>query len=89
MALEPIVYHGMGQCFRLFAVASYDFASAFNIVRMNGYAPLIAFDPGADAVPYASIFHKDIFAPWIVHRHFNAVSVSHFDATEWAPSTAS
>ncbi len=63
MAVEPIVYHGMSQCFRLFAVASYDFASAFNIIRMNGYAPLIAFDPGADGVPYASILHKDIFVP--------------------------
>jgi len=63
MAVEPIVYHGMSQCFRLFAVAIYDFASAFNIIRMNGYAPLIAFDPGADGVPYASMLHKDIFVP--------------------------
>jgi hypothetical protein len=28
---------------------------------MNGYAPLIALDPGADGVPYASMLHKDIF----------------------------
>jgi hypothetical protein len=63
MAVEPIVYHGMSQCFRLFAVASYDFATAFNIIRMNGYAPLIAFDPGADGVPYASMLHRDIFVP--------------------------
>jgi hypothetical protein len=61
MAVEPIVYHGMSQCFRLFAVAGYDFSGAFNIIRMNGYVPLIAFDPGADGVPYASILHKDIF----------------------------
>ena len=33
------------------------------VIRMNGYAPLIAFDPGADGVPYASILHKDIFVP--------------------------
>jgi hypothetical protein len=66
MAVEPIVYHGMSQCFRSFAVASYDFASAFNIVRMNGYPPLIAFDPGADGVPYASL-HK-IFSSQIECR---------------------
>jgi hypothetical protein len=60
MAVEPIVDHRMSQRFRLFAVASYDFPGAFNITGMNGYAPLIAFDPGADGVPYASVFHQGI-----------------------------
>jgi hypothetical protein len=34
---------------------------------MNGYAPLIAFDPGADGVPYASMLHK-IFSSQIECR---------------------
>jgi hypothetical protein len=58
MAVEPIVDHQMSQRFRLFAVASYDFPGAFNITGMNGCAPLVPFDPGADGVPYASVFHK-------------------------------
>ena len=50
MAVEPIVDHRMRQSFRLLAVAGDDFPCAFNITGMNGYAPLIPFDPGADGV---------------------------------------
>jgi hypothetical protein len=56
MAVEPIVDHRMSQRFRLFAVASYDFPGAFNITGMNGYAPLVPFDPGAEA---RQPFHVD------------------------------
>jgi hypothetical protein len=58
MAVEPIVDHRMSQRFRLLAVAGDDFPCAFNITGMNGYAPLIPFDPGADGVPYTSVFHQ-------------------------------
>jgi hypothetical protein len=60
MAIEPIVDHRMSQRFRLLAVASYVFPGAFNITGMNGYAPVVALDPGADSVPDASVFHQDI-----------------------------
>jgi hypothetical protein len=60
MAVEPIVDHRISQRFSLFAVASYDFPSAFNITGMNGYAPMVPFDPGADGVSYASVFHQGI-----------------------------
>ena len=58
MAVEPIVDHRMSQRLRLLAVAGDDFPCAFNITGMNGYAPLIPFDPGADGVPYTSVFHQ-------------------------------
>jgi hypothetical protein len=58
MAVEPIVDHRMSQRFRLLAVAGNDFPCAFNITGMNGYAPLIPFDPGADGVSYTSVFHQ-------------------------------
>src|SRR5262249_41868179 len=60
MAIEPIVDHRMSQPFRLLAVASYDFPGAFNTTGMNGYAPVVAFDPGADGVPDASVFHQGV-----------------------------
>jgi hypothetical protein len=58
MAVEPIVDHRMSQRLRLLTVAGDDFPCAFNITGMNGYAPLIPFDPGADGVPYTSVFHQ-------------------------------
>jgi hypothetical protein len=62
MAVEPIVDHRMSQRLRLLTVAGDDFPCAFNITGMNGYAPLIPFDPGADGVPYTSVFHQGTFA---------------------------
>jgi hypothetical protein len=50
----------MSQRFRPLAVASYDFSGAFNITGMNGYAPLVPFNPSADGVPYTSVFHQGI-----------------------------
>jgi hypothetical protein len=58
MAVEPIVDHRMSKRFRLLAVAGDDFPCTFNITGMNRYAPLIPFDPGADGVPYTSVFHQ-------------------------------
>ena len=60
MAIEPIVYHRPSQCFGVLAVAGYDFAGAFNIAWINGYEPFVSFDPGADGVPDAPVFHSDI-----------------------------
>jgi hypothetical protein len=58
MAVKPIIDQRMRQRLRLLAVAGDDFPCAFNITGMNGYAPLIPFDPGADGVPYTSVFHQ-------------------------------
>jgi hypothetical protein len=60
MTVEPIVDHRTSQRFRLLAAARYNFPGAFNITGMNGYAPVVPFDPGADGVPYASVFHQGI-----------------------------
>jgi hypothetical protein len=60
MTVEPIVDHRTSKRFRLLAVASCDFPAAFNITGMNGYAPVVPFDPGADGVPYPSVFHQGI-----------------------------
>ena len=60
MAIEPIVYHRPSQCFGVLAVAGYDFAGASNIAWINGYEPFVSFDPGADGVPDAPVFHSDI-----------------------------
>ncbi len=60
MAAEPFVDHRMSPRFRLLAVARYDLREAFNITRMNGYSPVVPFDPGADGVPYTSVFHQVI-----------------------------
>jgi hypothetical protein len=60
MTVEPIVDHRTSQRFRLLAAARYNFPDAFNITGMNGYAPVVPFDPGADGVPYASVFHQGI-----------------------------
>jgi len=34
-----------------------DPASHFNARRVNGYGPLFSFDPRADGISYASVFH--------------------------------
>jgi len=60
MTVEPIVDHRMSPRFRLLAAARYNFRGAFNITGMNGHAPAVPFDPGADGVPYASVFHHGI-----------------------------
>jgi hypothetical protein len=58
VAMEPIVDHRMSPRFRLLAVAGYNFRNAFNITGMNGYSPVVPFNPGADSVPYSSVFHR-------------------------------
>jgi hypothetical protein len=60
MAIEPIVYHGPSPCFGLLAAAGYDFAGGFNIAGINGYHPFVSFDPCANGVPDAPVFHSDI-----------------------------
>jgi hypothetical protein len=60
MAIEPVVYHRTRDRFRLLAHAGYDFAGAFNIAGINGYGPFGSFDPSADGVPDAPVFHSDI-----------------------------
>ena len=62
MQLEPFVDHGVSQQFGLFAVAVYHFSGAFNVLRMNGYDPLVPFDSGADRISYAPVFHSDMIA---------------------------
>ena len=62
MQLEPFVDHGVSQQFGLFAVTVYHFSGAFNVFRMNGYDPLVSFDPGADRVWYSPVFHRDMIA---------------------------
>ena len=63
MAIEPIIYQRPRQRFRLLALASDDFAGAFNIAGINGYGPFGSFDPGADGIPDAPVFHTDILGP--------------------------
>jgi hypothetical protein len=63
MELEPLVDHGVSQQFGLFAVTVYHFSGAFNVLRMNGYDPLVPFDPGADRISYSPVFHSDMIAP--------------------------
>jgi hypothetical protein len=58
----------MGQRFRLLTVARYDLSGAFNVSRMNGYAPFISFDPGADGVPYAPVRGLQIGTPMFSSR---------------------
>jgi hypothetical protein len=62
MHLEPFVDHGVGQQFGLFAVTAYHFSRAFNVLRMNGYDPLVPFDPGADRIAYSPVLHSDMIA---------------------------
>jgi hypothetical protein len=62
MLLEPFVDHGVSQQFGLFAVTVYHFSVAFNVLRMNGYDPLVPFDPGADRISYSPVFHSDMIA---------------------------
>ena len=62
MQLEPFVDHRLSQQFGLFAVTVYHFAGALNVLRMNGYDPLVPFDPGADRVSYSLVFHSDMIA---------------------------
>jgi hypothetical protein len=57
MPVEPFVDHGTSQRFRLRTIAVYDFSRHFNVARMNGYDPLISFDPSADGVSNALVFH--------------------------------
>jgi hypothetical protein len=62
MPLEPFVDHGVSQQFGLFAATVYHFSVAFNVLRMNGYDPLVPFDPGADRISYSPVFHSDMIA---------------------------
>ena len=62
MPLEPFVDHGVSQQFGLFAVTVYHFSGAFDVLRMNGYDPLVPFDPGADRISYSPVFHSDMIA---------------------------
>jgi hypothetical protein len=55
--VEPFVDHGMSQRFRLRTIAIYDLSGHFNVARMNGYDPLIPFDPSADSISNALVFH--------------------------------
>jgi hypothetical protein len=57
-AVEPCVDHGMRERLRQLTVAAHNFTGHFHVAGMNGYKPFIAFDPSADRVPYASVFHK-------------------------------
>lgn len=57
MPVEPFVDHGMSRRFRLRAIAAYDSSSHFNGPRLNGYDPLISFDPSADGISNAPVFH--------------------------------
>ena len=38
-----------------------DLASQFNARRMNCYGPLFSFDPRADCISYAPVFHMGEF----------------------------
>jgi hypothetical protein len=58
MPFEPFVDHSMSQRFRLRVIAVYDFSSHFNVARMNGYDPLIWFDPSADGISNTPVFHS-------------------------------
>jgi hypothetical protein len=57
-AVEPLVDHGMCEHLRLLTVAAHYFSGHFHVAGMNGHEPFIAFDPGADRVPYASVLHE-------------------------------
>ena len=63
MPLEPFVDHGLSQQFGLFAVTVYHFSGSFNVLRMNGYDPLVPFDSGADRISYSPVLHSDMIAP--------------------------
>ena len=56
--VEPFADHETRERLRSFAVAAYDFPRHFHVTGMNGHEPFIAFDPGTDRVPNASVFHK-------------------------------
>jgi hypothetical protein len=58
VAVKPFVDHGMRERLRLLAVPAHNFSGYFHVTGMNGHEPFIAFDSGADRIPYASIFHK-------------------------------
>jgi len=62
-SVEPLVDHRMRDRLRLLAVATHDFARHFNFTGVNGHEPFIAFGPGADRVPNASVFHETNNAP--------------------------
>jgi len=42
----------------LLTVAAHYFSRHFRVAGMNGHEPFIAFDPGADRIPYASVLHE-------------------------------
>jgi len=48
----------MRQPFRFLTVAGYDLSASFNISGINSHAPFVSFDPSADGVSYASVFHS-------------------------------
>ena len=47
--------------FRLFTWSGHDLPGLFDAGRMNGYGPLFSFDPSADGISYASVFHWNEF----------------------------
>jgi hypothetical protein len=62
MFFQPFVYQEMSLQFRLFTGSGHDLPGLFNAGRMNGYGPLFSFDPSADGISYASVFHWSEFA---------------------------
>jgi hypothetical protein len=59
---QPFVYQRMSLQFRLFTWSGHDLPGFFNARRMNGHGPLFSFDPSADGISYASVFHWIEFA---------------------------
>jgi hypothetical protein len=58
MTVEPIADHGTCERHRLITPAVQYFSGHFHVPGMNSYKPFIAFNPGADRIPDASVFHK-------------------------------
>jgi len=60
--VEPSIDHEMRKRLRPFAAAAHYFSGHFHVIGMNSHEPFTAFDPGADRVPNASVFHKSHIA---------------------------
>jgi hypothetical protein len=55
--IEPIFDHEMRERLCPFAAAAHYFSGHFHVIGMNGHEPFAAFDPSADRVPNAFVFH--------------------------------
>ena len=64
---EPVVYHGMSLQFRFLTRPNNDLSGQFDAVGMNGNVPFLSFDPRANGVSNASVFHR-VYAATLQRR---------------------